>query len=98
MSSTVALSDTYVLSQFAVLHPAYKLQYFRDQDWPAEWINEAVDIIKTEWVHNYKPDAPAAEPEPEPAPRPSSSQSKGKERAGTSGRHSAAAAAGQVRA
>lgn len=98
MSSTVALSDTYVLSQFAVLHPAYKLQYFCDQNWPVEWINEAADIIKTEWVHNYKPDAPAAEPEPEPAPRPSSSQSKGKECAGTSGRHSAAAAAGQVRA
>lgn len=101
-----------LIINYPVLHPAYKLQYFRDQDWPAEWINEAVDIIRTEWIHNYKPDGPPepAAPVPEPTPGPStgskgkermstggSSTSKGKERAGTSGRRSAAAASGQVR-
>lgn len=40
-----------------VLNPAYKTTYFRQRKWPEEWITTAVDILRLEWVTNYKPTA-----------------------------------------
>lgn len=45
----------YFANIFAVLHPAYKTQYFRLHKWTEEWIDEAKDIIKEEWETYYKP-------------------------------------------
>lgn len=45
----------YFANIFAVLHPAYKTQYFRLHKWTEEWINKAKDIIKEEWETYYKP-------------------------------------------
>lgn len=38
----------------AVLNPRYKTQYFYLKNWPAAWIEEALDVIKAEWTANYK--------------------------------------------
>ena len=71
-----------------VLHPRYKINYFRTQEWPEDWITEAMDLIRGEWTSRYKPAAPSP-----------SAQAKGKDHAsGPSsrtpgpGRRSAAAA------
>jgi hypothetical protein len=40
-----------------VLHPSYKLDYFRHQKWPKEWIKEAEALVRKEWSNNYKPTA-----------------------------------------
>lgn len=45
-----------------VLHPGLKTQYFRDQDWPEEWIMAAVELTRDEWTTYYKPAAPAPDP------------------------------------
>ncbi|RPD70490.1 hypothetical protein L226DRAFT_426001, partial [Lentinus tigrinus ALCF2SS1-7] len=37
-----------------ILHPRYKVQYFRGQDWPEDWIQEALDTIRGEWTSCYK--------------------------------------------
>jgi hypothetical protein len=44
---------------FIVLHPAYKVSYFRKRKWPQEWIDEALNALRDEWRRNYKPDAAA---------------------------------------
>ena len=43
----------------SVLHPRYKTQYFRNQDWPEEWIEEALRLIRGEWFSRYKKAPPA---------------------------------------
>ncbi len=63
-----------------VLHPQHKLQYFRDENWPEEWITEAIDLLHAEWTEYYKP-APPEEPKDMPADRPAASLSKGKGKA-----------------
>ncbi len=65
-----------------VLHPGHKLQYFRDENWPEEWITEAVELLCAEWREYYKPapEEPEEAPADEPAP---TSKGKGKA-AGTS--------------
>ncbi|KZT31330.1 hypothetical protein SISSUDRAFT_995278, partial [Sistotremastrum suecicum HHB10207 ss-3] len=40
-----------------VLHPAYKLQYFRDHSWPEDWIQTALTLVRDEWQDHYKPAA-----------------------------------------
>ncbi|KAI0682997.1 hypothetical protein C8T65DRAFT_595632, partial [Cerioporus squamosus] len=40
-----------------VFTPRYKLQYFRTQDWPEEWITEARDLAREEYRTQYKPAA-----------------------------------------
>ncbi|KAI0702201.1 hypothetical protein C8Q76DRAFT_633211 [Earliella scabrosa] len=36
------------------MNPRLKSQYFRRADWPEEWINAALQLIRTEW-QRYKP-------------------------------------------
>lgn len=38
-----------------MLHPAYKLAYFRKAGWPEEWVEEARRLITEEWKARYKP-------------------------------------------
>lgn len=45
-----------------VLHPHYKIQYFRDKDWQEEWIAEAINITRSEWTTFYKVQANDAPP------------------------------------
>ena len=42
-------------SIFVVLHPKYKLDYFRRLNWKPEWIMTAEELIREQWVANYKP-------------------------------------------
>jgi hypothetical protein len=37
-----------------ILHPAYKLSYFRKRNWPESWIKTAEDLLHEEWNKNYK--------------------------------------------
>lgn len=45
------------LISLLVLHPAFKLTYFRKRRWPEEWIEAATNLVKEEWTKNYKPAA-----------------------------------------
>lgn len=38
-----------------MLHPKYKLAYFKEAAWEPEWIDTAVDILRDEWETHYKP-------------------------------------------
>ena len=38
-----------------VLHPRYKLEYFRKQKWEVEWINTARTMVVDQWETYYKP-------------------------------------------
>ncbi|KAL1947002.1 hypothetical protein VTO73DRAFT_13963 [Trametes versicolor] len=53
-----SLTDDSIVYRIAmILHPRYKMQYFRDQDWEEEWIAVAVDLVRSEWTTYYKVDA-----------------------------------------
>jgi hypothetical protein len=43
------------LSSSSVLHPKYKLSYFRLKKWPEEWIDTARTVLREQWVLYYKP-------------------------------------------
>ncbi|KAF8162019.1 hypothetical protein BJ912DRAFT_865120, partial [Pholiota molesta] len=36
-----------------ILHPAYKLEYFRAANWEAEWIQTAEELVRSEFDRNY---------------------------------------------
>ncbi|OJT13075.1 Zinc finger BED domain-containing protein 4 [Trametes pubescens] len=75
--------ETIVYRIAMILHPRYKLQYFRDADWEEDWITEALKLVRDEWTTNYKPQQAAADAQV-------ASQAKGKGRAGPgTGRRSA---------
>ncbi|THU94622.1 hypothetical protein K435DRAFT_668100, partial [Dendrothele bispora CBS 962.96] len=38
-----------------VLHPRYKLAYFRQENWPTKWVNTAREIIHEYWDEHYAP-------------------------------------------
>jgi hypothetical protein len=38
-----------------VLHPAYKLDYFKALRWEPEWIQEAKDLARERFDEFYKP-------------------------------------------
>ena len=52
-----------------------KTQYFRDQDWPEAWIEEALRLVRDTWTSQYKPAVPPPPREPR-EPRPASWKSK----------------------
>ena len=33
----------------------YKLKYFHEQNWPADWIQTAEKILREQWRTKYKP-------------------------------------------
>lgn len=37
------------------MHPQLKTDYMRDNGWPPEWIETAVDFMRCNWQENYKP-------------------------------------------
>lgn len=65
---------------FQVLHPSFKLDYFKRANWEKDWIDEAIRLIREEWETYYKPAAA-----PVASAQPSASTS------GGTGRRSAAA-------
>ena len=40
---------------FVVLHPWYKLEYFRKQKWEAAWVDTARAVVVEQWETYYKP-------------------------------------------
>ncbi|THV05846.1 hypothetical protein K435DRAFT_646377 [Dendrothele bispora CBS 962.96] len=36
-----------------VLHPSKKLEYFREQNWAASWVDEAHKITRDKYIENY---------------------------------------------
>ena len=44
------------LSNFSilVLHPSLKAQYFKDNKWPQEWQDEAIEITRRVFDHDYQ--------------------------------------------
>lgn len=36
-----------------VLHPAHKTEYFAAVNWPEEWIDTAVSLVKDEFTRKY---------------------------------------------
>ncbi|KAL1937892.1 hypothetical protein VTO73DRAFT_12785 [Trametes versicolor] len=47
--------ETMIYRIAMILHPKHKLQYFRDQEWDEEWINDTLKLIRDEWRTYYKP-------------------------------------------
>ena len=68
------------------------MQYFRNQDWPEEWIEEALRLIRGEWFSRYKK-APPAEAAVDPAVSSGASRESGSvPRASGTGKRTAQAA------
>ncbi|KAF8978261.1 hypothetical protein BDQ17DRAFT_1220600, partial [Cyathus striatus] len=44
-------SETYCIAM--ILHPRYKLQYFKKAGWLPEWIDTAKDVLHTQFELNY---------------------------------------------
>ncbi|KAF6744539.1 hypothetical protein DFP72DRAFT_825542 [Ephemerocybe angulata] len=61
-------SETYRIAM--ILHPRYKLRYFRDRRWEEEWIETAEDILRDEYECSYSSlpvdDDTTAAPDPVP--------------------------------
>ncbi|KAK7454590.1 hypothetical protein VKT23_011342 [Stygiomarasmius scandens] len=51
--SKTDFSDLYHVAM--IIHPEHKTQYFRKQDWPEEWISQAVKIAREIWQDQYQP-------------------------------------------
>jgi hypothetical protein len=43
----------HILIQYTVLHPSYKLEYFRNAQWPDEWIDDTTQSIKEQFTNVY---------------------------------------------
>ncbi|KAJ7220084.1 ribonuclease H-like domain-containing protein [Mycena pura] len=41
-----------------LLHPSYGLTYFDKMGWPKEWKDVALDLPRTQWIKNYRVEAP----------------------------------------
>lgn len=62
---TLPISLLIAANIFLVLHPRLKTYYFTHHKWPQEWIDEALDLLRSVWS-DYKPE-PVREPSrPEP--------------------------------
>ncbi|KAE9402040.1 hypothetical protein BT96DRAFT_817004, partial [Gymnopus androsaceus JB14] len=56
-----ALTDNSTIYRMAmILHPSFKLEYFRKAGWSDEWIAEAVTVTREHWERRYKPSEPTA--------------------------------------
>lgn len=50
------MSDSSIIYCCAMmLHPRYKTAYFARQEWPTEWITNAVYLLRSHWITYYKP-------------------------------------------
>ncbi|THH15827.1 hypothetical protein EUX98_g9402 [Antrodiella citrinella] len=51
-------TDESIMYRLAILlHPRYKMAYFKKQKWPQDWIDTATDLLRQQWVTYYKPKA-----------------------------------------
>ena len=57
---------SYAIVCCAVLNPAYKLQYFKTNEWLDDWIDEAIRLVTEAWKSRYKP--PPRKPPVKPRP------------------------------
>lgn len=55
MSTAFIDTDELYLCLFIVLHPSYKLTYFRTNGWPAGWITTASEKTRQWFDHGYNP-------------------------------------------
>lgn len=51
--TTCIVTDNDTDSSFLVLHPSYKLRYFEKAGWTAEWVKEAVRILREDFTEHY---------------------------------------------
>ncbi|KAE9395040.1 hypothetical protein BT96DRAFT_826824, partial [Gymnopus androsaceus JB14] len=62
LSLTISVLTPPVLTMFnVVLHPNFKLEYFRKRGWDQVWINTAEEILREEFKPYVDMDAPAPE-------------------------------------
>ncbi len=62
MNRYYSLTDSSTVYRIAmVLHPGMKLEYFRNQKWETEWVEEAERLVREEYVAKYEK-APAESP------------------------------------
>ncbi len=45
-----------------MMHPAYKMEYFREKEWEPEWIDKCYNIVRSVWKQHYKLAAAAVAP------------------------------------
>jgi len=50
--SLTDLSAVYCITM--VLHPGIKLEYFQQQDWDEDWIEEADNLVQEEYISTYE--------------------------------------------
>lgn len=53
-----------LIQSHTVLHPTYKLEYFREHGWESEWIPIAEKILREQWVTYYQEDHEVSEAAP----------------------------------
>ncbi len=49
--------DILLFHPVIVMHPCYKLDYFREHEWEPEWIDRCYEIVWDVWKKHYKPHA-----------------------------------------
>src|SRR5271156_1553799 len=49
----------FLTNTVSVLNPKFKLQYFKNENWPQEWIDTAVEVLRDHWNLYYKPNESA---------------------------------------
>ncbi|KDQ05798.1 hypothetical protein BOTBODRAFT_98412, partial [Botryobasidium botryosum FD-172 SS1] len=53
-----SLTDDSYIARFALfLHPTFKTDYMRHQEWPDSWIEQALSLIRQVWKADYAPRA-----------------------------------------
>ncbi|OJT02035.1 hypothetical protein TRAPUB_7505, partial [Trametes pubescens] len=87
--------DTMIYRVAMILHPQHKVQYFRDEGWPEEWVQTAIDLVREEWNTFYKPKNAPALIVP-PAAAAAADKGKGKGKASSSGGRRSAQGAAQL--
>jgi hypothetical protein len=51
----------------SVLHPGLKLEYFRQQGWEEEWVDNAENLVREEYITRYEGKSGAVIPTPDSA-------------------------------
>jgi hypothetical protein len=61
MDQYYSLTDSSAAYRIAmVLHPGMKLEYFRQHGWEEEWIDQAENLVREEYITKYEKESPAA--------------------------------------
>ncbi|KDQ08367.1 hypothetical protein BOTBODRAFT_118701, partial [Botryobasidium botryosum FD-172 SS1] len=58
-----SLTDETHMYRFSLLlHPNYKTDYMKDQEWKQVWINESLRLLREVWKEDYAPKLTADQP------------------------------------